>query len=119
MNNICTFDACESVRQAAESKGNERMLNALISVNNDLIAAEAKYHRTCFSSYVSKSNLKHREYVEKEGETVYDAAFQELAAEVGEGINQQKHTTCHYFYQDIANASAIKESMPKAIANSV
>ena len=52
MQNICTFDACESVRQAAESKGDERMLNALISVNNDLIAAEAKYHKTCFSSYV-------------------------------------------------------------------
>lgn len=90
MHNICTFDACESVRQAAESKGDERMLNALFSVNNDLIAAEAKYHKTCFSSYVSKSNLKHRGYVEKEGETVYDAAFQELAVEVGEGINQQK-----------------------------
>jgi hypothetical protein len=65
------------------------MLNALISVNNDLIAAEAKYHKTCFSSYVSKSNLKHREYIEK-GETVYDAAFLDLAVEVGEGINQQK-----------------------------
>ena len=48
MHNICTFDACESVRQAAESKGDERMLNALISVNNDLIAPEAKYYKTCF-----------------------------------------------------------------------
>jgi hypothetical protein len=65
MHNICTFDARESVRQAAESKGDERILNALISVNNDLIAAEAKYHKTCFSSYVSKSNLKHRVYRER------------------------------------------------------
>ena len=79
------------VRSAsAESKGDEKILNALITVNTDLIAAEAKYHKTGFSSYVSKYNLKHRGYVEKEGETVYDAAFQELAVEVGEGINLQK-----------------------------
>ena len=57
MHNVCTFEACESVRQAAESKGDEGMLHALISVNHDLIAAEAKYHKTCFASYVSKSNL--------------------------------------------------------------
>ena len=47
MHNVCTFEACESVRKAAESKGDERMLHVLISVNNDLIAAEAKYHKTC------------------------------------------------------------------------
>ena len=82
MHSICTFDACKSIRRAAESKGDERMLNALISVNNDLIAAEAKYHKTCFSSCVSKSNLKHREYDEKEKETAYVTAFQELGVEV-------------------------------------
>ena len=60
MHNVCTFEACESVRQAAENKGDEEMLHALISVNNDLIAADAKYHKTCFASYVSKSNLKHK-----------------------------------------------------------
>ena len=37
------------------------MLHILRGVNNDLIAAEAKYHKSCFASYVSKSNLKHPE----------------------------------------------------------
>ena len=59
MHNFCTFEACESVRKAAESKGDEAMLHVLLSVNNDLIAAEAKYHKACFASYISKSNLKH------------------------------------------------------------
>ena len=42
MFNVCTFEACDSVRQAAESKGDEEMLHVLISVNNDLIAAGGK-----------------------------------------------------------------------------
>ena len=90
MHNVCTFEACKSVRQAAESKGDEGMLHALISVNHDLIAAEAKYHKTCFASYVSKSNLKHKSFKEKEAETVYDTAFKEMTAEISEGIYQGK-----------------------------
>ena len=90
MHNVCTFEACESVRQAAESKGDDEMLHVLMSVNHDLIAAEAKYHKTCFASYVSKSNLKHKSFKEKEAETVYDAAFKEMAAEITEGIYQGK-----------------------------
>ena len=66
------------------------MLHVLISVNNDLIAAEAKYHKTCFASYVSKSNLKHQGFKEKEAETLYDTAFKEMAAEISEGIYQGK-----------------------------
>ena len=90
MHNVCTFEACESVRKAAESKGDEGMLHVLISVNNDLIAAEAKYHKTCFASYISKSNLKHKSFKEVEGEASYDTAFKEMAAEISEGIYQGK-----------------------------
>ena len=90
MYNVSTFEACDSVRQAAQSKGDEEMLHVLISVNNDLIAAEAKYHKTCFASYVSKSNLKHQGFKEKEAETLYDTAFKEMAAEISEGIYQGK-----------------------------
>ena len=90
MHNVCTFEACESVRKAAESKGDEGMLHVLISVNNDLIAAEAKYHKTCFTSYISKSNLKHKSFKEVEGEASYDTAFKEMAAEISEGIYQGK-----------------------------
>lgn len=51
MNKICTFEACQNVREAAESKGDEAVLNALISVNYDLVSADAQYHKTCFASY--------------------------------------------------------------------
>lgn len=66
------------------------MLHVLISVNNDLIAAEGKYHKTCFASYISKSNLKHKGFKEIEGEASYDRAFKEMAAEISEGIYQGK-----------------------------
>ena len=59
MYNVSTFQACESIKNAADVKGDESVLHCLLRVNNDLIAAEAKYRRDCFSSYVSKSNVKH------------------------------------------------------------
>ena len=76
MHNVCTFEACESVRKAAEIKGDERMLHVLLSVNNDLIAAEAKYHKTCFPSYISR---EHESFKEIEGEASYDTAFKMAA----------------------------------------
>jgi len=60
MYNVSTLEACGSIKNAADVKGEESMLHCLLSVNNDPIAAEAKYHKDCFSSYVSKSNLKHQ-----------------------------------------------------------
>eukprot|EP00794_Sanderia_malayensis_P016394 gene16394-18032_t len=58
---------CQANRdEAAENKGDEEMLHTLISVNNDLIAAEAKYHKNCFASYVK------------------------IAGEISEGLNQGK-----------------------------
>ena len=90
MHSVCTFKACESVRQAAESIGDEEMLHVLNSVNHDLIAAEAKYHKTCFASYISKSNLKHKGFKENEAEASYDTSFEEMAAEISEGIFQGK-----------------------------
>jgi len=90
MHNVCTFEACESVRKAPESKGDEGMLHVLISVNNDLIAAEAKHHKTCFASYISNSNLTHKGFKEIEGEASYGTAFKEMAAKISEGIYQGK-----------------------------
>lgn len=90
MDNVCDFEPCESVRQAAESKGEKEMLHILLSVNYDLIAVEAKYHKSCFASYVSKSNLKHWGFKENEGETLYDTGFKEMAAEISEGIYHGK-----------------------------
>lgn len=58
MQNVCTAEACQTIKEAAESRCDEQMLHLLRGVNNELIAAEAKYHKSCFASYVSKSNLK-------------------------------------------------------------
>ena len=71
MHNVCTFEACESVREAAGSQGHEGMLHVLMSVTNNLTAAEAKYHKTCFASYVIKSNLKHEKRKQKQFMTRY------------------------------------------------
>lgn len=76
----------QTIKKAAESKGDEPMLQLLRSVNNNLIATEAKYHKNCFASYVSKSNLKHQSFREKDGESLYDEAFQELAESIKDGI---------------------------------
>ncbi|KAK3734695.1 hypothetical protein QZH41_002114 [Actinostola sp. cb2023] len=75
---VANPDTCENVKKAAETKADEGMLHILRSVNNDLMAAEAKYHKNCFALYVSKINLKKQEIGERE-QSSYDAAFQELA----------------------------------------
>lgn len=77
MYNVCTFEASERIRKAVEVKGDERMLHRLLRINNDLIAAETKYHEDFVSSYVSKSNLKHQEF--DDGTSVHETAFKELA----------------------------------------
>ena len=84
---VSTFEACKSIQQAAKKLGDEDMLRVLLSVNSDLIAAEAKYHKTCLASYISKSNLKHR-VLSETNEGASDTVFKELAAEIKEGTTQ-------------------------------
>ena len=84
MYNVCTFEASERIRKAAEVKGDEQMLHCIHSVNNDLIAAEAKYHKDCLSSCVSKSNLKHQGF--DGGMSLDEATFKELAQNIGHCI---------------------------------
>jgi len=74
MYNVSTFEACHRIRNAAEVKGDEQLLHCLRSVNYDLIAADAKYHKDCLSSYVSKSNLQHQRFPSSK-DTVYEEAF--------------------------------------------
>ena len=66
------------------------MLHVLISVNIDLIAAELKYHKTCFASYISNSIIKYRGFKEIAGEASYYTALIEIAAEISEGTYQGK-----------------------------
>lgn len=47
---VSTFQACETIMQAAIAKGDYDLLRVTRAVNNDLIAAEARYHKnlSCF-----------------------------------------------------------------------
>ena len=103
MYNVCTFEASERIRKAAEVKCDERMLHCLLSANNDLIAAKAKYHKDCLSSYLSKSNLKHQGF--DDGTSVHEAAFKELAQSIGQSILEEgrayNRSSLLLKYQDI------------------
>ncbi|KAK3746850.1 hypothetical protein QZH41_000039 [Actinostola sp. cb2023] len=86
--NVSTFEACESVNKAAENKEDDDMLHVLRSINNDLIAAEAKYHKNCFALYVSKKALKSQTASTEQSESRYEAAFQEIRDVIRPGLDQ-------------------------------
>lgn len=52
--NVTTFEACDTIRKAAHSNCDEDMLCILQGVQNDVVAAEGKYHKNCYANYVSK-----------------------------------------------------------------
>ena len=87
LTNVSSFDACDSIRAAAETRGDSAMIRNIQGV--DLIAMEAKYHSACRASYVSKSNIKHQTFKEEneEEECVYAQALQELLEEISPGIS--------------------------------
>ena len=84
--NVCTFGACKTIEDAAELRGDEVMMIRIKGV--DLIAAEAKYHKSCHSQYVSKSNLKQQIFKESnlQEESLYSKAFQTIASDIQEGL---------------------------------
>ena len=72
-----TFQACETIVQTAIVKGEEDILRVTGAVNNDLVAAEARYHKACHATYtqylyISNYNLNY----EGRQETSYDVSFQ-------------------------------------------
>ena len=77
--------------QCAKAKDDDDMIRILLGVKNDLVAAEARYHKTCYASYTSLSNLKWQCLPEDEKkESAYDQAFQELVSEIEIGIKAWK-----------------------------
>ena len=92
MQNVSTIEAAKTVRQSAEAKGDQDMLRLLsLGINMDLFASGAKYHKTCFASYVSKSNLKSRAFKDEAGqESAYDKSFLEKASELRKGLESGK-----------------------------
>ena len=59
------------------------MLRITGAVTNDLVAAEARYHKACHATYISKTNL----YYEGRQETSYDVAFQKLTDYMSTGLD--------------------------------
>lgn len=87
---VSTSDACQSIFEAAEARGDHALLTNIREV--DLIAAKAKYHSACRARYVSKSNLRHLTHKEENAneECVYENAFQELLTEIQPAITSGK-----------------------------
>ena len=69
------FQACETIVQTATVKGDEDILRVTGAVNNDLVAAEARYHKACHAIYISTNNL----HYDCRKETSYDVAFKKNA----------------------------------------
>ena len=57
-----------------------------MNVNDDLVAADAKYHKNCFSLYVAKKGKS----LGTDKDSQYEAAFQELAEDITPGIRKGK-----------------------------
>ena len=54
-----TFQACETIVKTATVKDEEDIFRVTGAVNNDLVAAEARYHKACHATYISKNNLNY------------------------------------------------------------
>ena len=56
------FQACDTIKQAADNKMDEDIQMLIRGVSNDLIAAQAKYHKSCYAQYLhagpKESNLE-------------------------------------------------------------
>ena len=74
MTMVRQFQACETIVQTATVKGDEDILRVTGAVNNDLVAAKARYHKACHATYISKNN----QHYEGRQETSYDVAFQKM-----------------------------------------
>ena len=85
-----TFQACDTIMEASKAKGDNEMMRIIRGISGDLVAAEAKYHKACYASYISQSNLKYTAFHEGDEETNYDSAFKELADDITENLGNGK-----------------------------
>ena len=94
--NIVTFEACNSVRAAAEARGDEELLPVLRNV--DLIANEGKYHKSCHASYVIKANIK-SQCMNGKLVNEYEDAFAEFLSMIRPEILKGKAYSMNYLLQ--------------------
>jgi len=75
-----------TIKRAATIQGHEAMLQLLLGVNDDLMAAEAKYHKNCYSLYTAK---KVRDDTgESSNKSHQENAFKQLVGELRLGLEQ-------------------------------
>ena len=75
--NVSTADSCKVIENAAEKRGDDRLLRQIKGV--DLIAAGARYHSSCQSQYVT---VRSTNQSASNVEDVYVRAFDVLAREM-------------------------------------
>ena len=95
MHNVSPFEACKTIMDAANAKGDEDMLHVLRGVNNDLIAADAKYHKACHTCNLGKRNitLQNLKLEASDVSSFCEQAFKELADESTKDLKLEKRTT--------------------------
>ena len=84
--NVSTFTACQTIKRAATIQGDEAMVQLLLGVNVDLMAAEAKYHKNCYSLYTAKKVRDDKG--ESSNESHHENAFKQLVEEPRPGLEQ-------------------------------
>ena len=83
---VSTFTACQTIKRAATIQGDDAMLHLLLGVNDDLMAAEAKYHKNCYSLYTAKKVRDDKG--ESSNESHHENAFKQLVEELRPGLEQ-------------------------------
>ena len=86
LHSVSTLKACNTILDAANSKADEEMLHILREVNNNLVAAKAKYHKVYHACYVGKRNIEHQgsklQVNACEVSPCYEQAFKKMADEI-------------------------------------
>ena len=93
LHSVSTLEACNTILDTANSKRDEEILNVR-GVNNDLIAANAKYHKVRHACYVGKRNIEYQasklEVNACEVSPCYEQAFKKMAGEIKKGLESGK-----------------------------
>ena len=90
---VSTFTACQTIKRAATIQGDEAMLYHLLGVDDDLTAAEVKYHKNCYSLYTAKKVRDDKG--ESGNESHHENAFKQLEEELRPRLETRRASPCH------------------------
>ena len=104
-----TTQASDKLLEAAEAKQDERKLLELRG--KDLIAAEIKYHKTCYGSY-ARSRDTPVQQGDYEANAIYEVTFQHIVNYVSEriidGLDVMRMTNLRDMYVDLLEETGIE-----------